>query len=299
MCIFLYDLIMHKEGLDDLNPGGSLASTEFPVPDFNSVEDIDSYLSKVHGYEYSNNLFFSDELNGKNVAEVGCGHGLISILLSRKCKNLTGYDVDQEAIVYAKALGQKLKIDNIEFRSYNGAFSPNEKTYDVVISMDVIEHVNDPMEFLKNLYKILRPEGVLIIGTPNGLIAERNKCIIKGHSKFHIMEYTPNELLEFLYKSGFAIKSCFSNKNISGGGYAINPAKKVLFKVLCSIHLFDLTLSVLSFFQNRNSKNDKMHGNERNSSKDWSIKLMSAKEINERNCDVIIFKAIKTNTRYK
>lgn len=36
--------------------------------------------------------------------------------------------------------------------------------------MDVIEHVNRPLEYLKNLHKILRSDGILIIGTPIGLL---------------------------------------------------------------------------------------------------------------------------------
>ena len=284
---------MHKssENGENLNPGGSLGSKEFAFPDFNSVEEIEAHFIKNNGYEYSNNIFFSNELKDKSVAEVGCGHGLISVLLASRCKSLIGYDVDKEAIVYATALGKKLKLDNIKFKCYSGVFSSNEQTYDIVISMDVIEHVNNPIDYLRNLYQILKPGGILILGTPNGLIANGNKCIVKTHSKFHVMEYTPSELLSFLDKTGFTIEACFSNKNVNGGGYKLSPARKSLIKILCLLHLFDTVSTILKFFRNMKGKNKGINNIEKNSINDWVVKPILAKDINNRNCDVIIFKA--------
>lgn len=277
----------------ELNAGGSLGDPEFPVPEFNSAEEIEYYLKYFHGYEYSNNMYFTEELVGKEIAEVGCGHGLISILLSMNTKYLTGYDVDKESIRYAQSLIQKLGLYNISFEQYNGSFDSIDKTYDVVISMDVIEHVYDPKYFLRNVFKILRPGGMLILGTPNGLIANGNRCIIKTHSRFHIMEYAPDELSNFLIESGFSIESCYSNKNISGGGYSLSSHKKSIIKFLCFFHLFELTSKLLTVLKHAKRKSFETGKTERNSYKDWSINYVNAEGINANNCDVIIFKAVK------
>jgi len=61
-----------------INPGGSLGDTDFQVPEFENFAELTNYMVSFHGYEVSNNLFFASELNGKDVAEVGCGHGLIT-----------------------------------------------------------------------------------------------------------------------------------------------------------------------------------------------------------------------------
>jgi len=81
--------------------------------------------------------------------------------------------------------------------------------------MDVIEHVINPIKYLEEIYKILKTGGVLLLGTPNGMIANKNKCIIKTHSKFHVMENTPNELSSFLQSTGFRPVGFYANKNIA------------------------------------------------------------------------------------
>jgi 2-polyprenyl-3-methyl-5-hydroxy-6-metoxy-1,4-benzoquinol methylase len=258
-----------------LNPGGSLGDSDFPVPEFNSVEEIEYYLKNFHGYEYLNNMYFIEELAGKEIAEVGCGHGLISILLSLKTKSLIGYDIDEKSIKYAQSLIQKLGLYNISFEQYNGTFDSIDKTYDAVISMDVIEHVYDPIAFLQNVFKILRPGGMLILGTTNGLIANGNRCIIRTHSRFHIMEYAPDELSNFLNESGFSIESCYSNKNISGGGYSLSFTKKSIIKFLCLFHLFEFTSKLLIVLKQAKRRNFETGKTERNSYRDWSINYLT------------------------
>ncbi|MEM3908307.1 MAG: class I SAM-dependent methyltransferase [Nitrososphaerota archaeon] len=273
------------------NPGGSLGEIEFPVTfDIYEFSEIKKSLINNHGYETSTNLFSRNYLSGKVVAEMGCGHGFMTLLLSEFAAKVDAYDVDGNAIRFAEKMRDKLGVPNIDFFSYDGTSIPNkEGYYDCVISSDVIEHIPEPLTYLRLINKILKVGGILYLATPNGLIANKNKCIISLHSKYHVTEYFPDELSEMLRSSGFRLIDSFSNKNISGGGYHMGLLKKTVIKVLCKIGLFywvqqmkDNLGGCFGFRQTRNSVSD------------FKITPIKLDEITQKNCDVIILVAQKT-----
>lgn len=250
---------------------------------------MEAFLNEYHGYEVSNNLFLERDIIDKSVVEVGCGHGFISLLLANKCSFVTGYDVDKTAIEYAEKMRELFGVLNVQFIEYQGTIK-SEETYDVAISMDVIEHVPNPIDYLKEINKIIKPSGFLLLGTPNGLIANKNKCIIQTHSKFHVTEFTPVELTEYLNESGFEVVNYFSNKNVSGGGYHITFVKRVVIVILCKLGLLDLISEFIGKLKGRNTGRG---GREKNRVQDWQVSSMQLDSYNSRNCDVIIIKAIK------
>ena len=119
---------------------------------------------------------------------MGCGHGFITMILAQFASFVLGFDVDERAILQAKNLSKKLNINNVDFQVLDKELNSID-SYDIAISMDVIEHVPDPVSYLRRINKMVKKGGRLFLGTPNGLIAQKNKCIIETHSKFHIMEY--------------------------------------------------------------------------------------------------------------
>ncbi|MHB8397100.1 MAG: class I SAM-dependent methyltransferase [Thermoplasmataceae archaeon] len=273
---------------DAINPGGSLGDAKFPIPKFETFEELENYMEKYHGYEASNNLFFGREFANKEVVEVGCGHGFVTFLISQRCKSVTGYDIDKPAIDYAEEMRRKFNVQNVKFVSYDGTFRDGSNTFDVAISMDVIEHVPNPTQYLKEIYKILKPGGVLLVGTPNGMIANKNKCIIRTHSRFHIMEYTPSELVSFLQQAGFEFFESYANKNTAGRGYDITFTRRLIINVLCKLRMLGVTSRLIQVFLGNKNKLP-----EKNSSRDWDIRPIPISEIDAHNCDVIIYKAIK------
>jgi len=209
---------------------------------------------------------------------------------SSHCKSITGFDVDSKAIGYAESLNHTFNFKNVKFQHYDGTFSNVQTTFDVAISMDVIEHVINPVKYLDEIYKIPKTGSVLLLGSPNGMIANINKCINKTHSKFHVMEYTPNELSSFLQSAGFRPIEFYANKNMAGGGYDISTTKKFIIRLLCKLGLFEWVSKLLS--QDR-SKKLRVNQPKNNSINDWKIKSIDPTQINTHNCDVIICKAVK------
>lgn len=103
-------------------------------------------------------------LEGKSALDVGCGAGLLAEPLARLGAKVTAIDPTPELISVARdhAAGQGLDID---YRV--SAVEDLDGTYDLVTSMEVIEHTADPQQFLDDLAKRLVPNGLLIMSTPN------------------------------------------------------------------------------------------------------------------------------------
>ena len=103
-------------------------------------------------------------LQGKAALDVGCGAGLLTEPLARLGAKVTGIDAAAELIAVARehAAAQGLAIDyrDGDVQGLGGQF-------DLVTSMEVIEHVADPGAFLKRLAARLAPGGLLILSTPN------------------------------------------------------------------------------------------------------------------------------------
>jgi len=103
-------------------------------------------------------------LSGRRVADIGCGAGLLAEPLARLGGDVTAIDAAPEVIEAARAhaAGQGLEID---YRV--GGVETLAGRFDLVTSMEVLEHVADPAAFVGRLAGALAPGGLLILSTPN------------------------------------------------------------------------------------------------------------------------------------
>jgi len=116
-------------------------------------------------------------LAGKSALDVGCGAGLLAEPLARLGAKVTGIDAAPELIAVARdhAAAQGLEID---YRA--GAVEAFGGQFDLVTSMEVIEHVADPAAFVQALAKRLAPGGLLVLSTPNATAWSRLMMITLG-----------------------------------------------------------------------------------------------------------------------
>ena len=113
----------------------------------------------------------------KAALDVGCGAGLLAEPLARLGAKVTGIDASPEVIAVARdhAARQGLEID---YRARD--VQALEGQFDLITSMEVIEHVADPRAFVKALAKCLAPDGLLVMSTPNATRLSRLMMITIG-----------------------------------------------------------------------------------------------------------------------
>lgn len=147
------------------------------------------------------------------VLDVGCGGGIVSERLGRLGATVLGVDPTPEAIEAANEhlpsyLREKVKYRNCEVSQVEG-------TFDLVVASEVIEHVSDPKEFLKQVSLRASPGGSVFLSTVNRTIESWLLAIIAAENIIGIVEpgthswdkfITPEELDQMCRDSNLDIK---------------------------------------------------------------------------------------------
>ena len=101
-----------------------------------------------------------------DILDIGCGGGLLSEPISRLGAKVTGIDASQKNINVAKAHLTKSKL-KIKYYCSSPENFKTKKKFDVVLNMEIVEHVDDLNLFIKSTSKFLKKNGIMIIATIN------------------------------------------------------------------------------------------------------------------------------------
>ena len=160
----------------------------------------------------------------KIVLDAACGSGYGSWELSAAAQKVTGIDISEETIEYAK---EKYVADNLEYIVGSVAKLPFEnEQFDVVISFETIEHVDETTQnlFLKEIGRVLKKDGLLIMSTPNKKVFTDRRS---GHSsKYHVKEFYEEEFRLFL--SGQFSNVCFKRQFYANMACIIDEKDKLI-----------------------------------------------------------------------
>ncbi len=166
-------------------------------------------------------------LAGRSALDVGCGAGLLAEPLARLGASVTGVDAAPENIVAARdhAAGQGLAID---YRSGELA-ALNLPRFDLVTSMEVIEHVADPAAFVQTLADRLAPGGLMILSTPNRTTASRLLLVEAAERLGQVPRgthdwdkfVTPDELTAMLEDAGLIVGDLRGLVPMPGRGFVL------------------------------------------------------------------------------
>lgn len=150
-------------------------------------------------------------LAGKSALDVGCGAGLLCEPLARLGANVTGVDASLENIAVAMAHAEGGGVD-VDYRAGElGMLGLGQ--FDLVTCLEVIEHVADKAVFLRELAARLKPDGLMILSTPNRTVksralmvgaAEAIGMVPKGTHDWDDF-VTPEELGELCSEAGLAL----------------------------------------------------------------------------------------------
>ena len=189
-----------------------------------AMSEIRTKFIKIELKEHFNLKENYKLFKGLNILDLGCGGGIASEPLSRLGANLTGADESEELIEVAKlhAKNMKLKI-NYQCTSIQNLVKIKNK-YDVVIALELLEHVNNLKEFCKLITNLLTEDGIIILSTINKTFLSKLFVIDMAEKVLRKIPMGTHNYEKFIKPS--EIKDIFQNYNFdirSIKGINLNP----------------------------------------------------------------------------
>jgi ubiquinone/menaquinone biosynthesis C-methylase UbiE len=143
---------------------------------------------------------------GKKVLDYGCGSGYGTSLISKYSAQVIGIDISPDAINYAQAHYDAPNLNYLQIEPAEVAPLPfSDASFDVVLSFQVIEHVQNVSAYLREINRVLAPNGRVVIATPDR--SARLFSFQKPWNIWHMREYTREQLHD-------ALSQYFSRVNV-------------------------------------------------------------------------------------
>ncbi|TET42815.1 MAG: class I SAM-dependent methyltransferase [Dehalococcoidia bacterium] len=145
--------------------------------------------------------------SGTTLLDIGCGEGFFLFNASKAGYTTKGIEISQDAAEYA---GREFGLD-VEAKPFEELQFP-DNYFDVVTLWQVLEHVPYPLIVLKEVHRILKPEGLLATSTPDieSILAKILRRKWWNLRRLHINQFTAKTLTDMLKRAGF--KNVFSTK---------------------------------------------------------------------------------------
>lgn len=108
----------------------------------------------------------------KKILDIGCSQGIISLLMGQKGKEVQGLDIQEEAIEYANHLLEKDYKEckgKVHFKCTDFIAFEEEEQYDCIVITEVLEHLENPKQFLNHAQHYLKHQGKLVMTVPFGV----------------------------------------------------------------------------------------------------------------------------------
>jgi ubiquinone/menaquinone biosynthesis C-methylase UbiE len=136
-------------------------------------------------YEHLHRYFWVGHLvKGKRVLDLASGEGYGSALLAEQAGFVCGVEIDPQAVEHA---AEKYRRPNLKFLQGNILQVPlgEDRSFDVAVCFEAIEHVEEHDQLLQEVLRLLKPEGVFVVSTPN---KDVYRAASEEANPFHVKE---------------------------------------------------------------------------------------------------------------
>jgi SAM-dependent methyltransferase len=156
--------------------------------------DVENYWFRRHEVVYQQ---LAPRCAGLEVLEAGCGEGYGADLISRVARRVIALDYDETTVAHVRA-----RYPRVEVVHGNLAELPlADASVDVVVNFQVIEHLWDQPQFVRECARVLRRSGLLMVSTPNRITFSPGRDT--PINPFHTRELNADELTRLLVDAGF------------------------------------------------------------------------------------------------
>ncbi|HEY2450458.1 MAG TPA: class I SAM-dependent methyltransferase [Mycobacterium sp.] len=156
--------------------------------------DVENYWFRRHEVVYQR---LASRCADLDVLEAGCGEGYGADLISRVARRVIALDYDETTVAHVRA-----RYPRVEVMQGNLAELPlTDASVDVVVNFQVIEHLWDQTQFVRECVRVLRPSGLLMVSTPNRITFSPGRDT--PINPFHTRELNADELSRLLADAGF------------------------------------------------------------------------------------------------
>ena len=153
-------------------------------------------------------------LEGLSVLDIGCGGGLLTEPLSRLGATVTGIDAGAKNIAVAKLHAERMGL-SIDYRDATSeALAAEGKRFDIVLNMEVVEHVDNVPLYIKSCADLVAPSGLLFSATINRTLRARALAVFAAENILRWLPrgthdwnrfLTPDELKALISRNGLRI----------------------------------------------------------------------------------------------
>lgn len=173
--------------------------------------------SKNFTYHYLIKELERIEYKNKKILDIGCGSGATTFYLARKALKVYGIDISKRAVELCQQSRTSLGLEGkVIFRIMNFPQKTPRDKFDIIICSEVLEHLENDILALKQIKKILKPKGIVIISVPS-----KNAPLYKWGltSNFdrgvgHLRRYSIEDLSVLLKKTGFTVIEVKKNEGL-------------------------------------------------------------------------------------
>ena len=182
------------------------------------------YITAQLSREFDRDIPGRSSIEGLRILDIGCGGGLLSEPMARHGADVVGADAAERNIPVARLHAEQSGLQ-IDYRHTTAeALAAAGEQFDVVLNMEVVEHVADPLAYLTACQQLLRPGGMMICSTINRNAKSFAMAIVGAE---YVMRWlpkgthqwskfiTPDELYDLIRKAGL--------EPVDRKGFVFNP----------------------------------------------------------------------------